>query len=261
MSADRPVSPASSADVESVTVALAAPFDAALIRWKPGAVSGNRALALAYVDCRVIQDRLDVVLGVAGWQDSYKVLADGSVMCRLRCYIGGQWITKTDVGGQSEQPDGGDRVKAAVSDALKRTAVKLGVGRYLYRLPAQWCDFDPIKKRFVKTPALPPWAMPRASLPPASPPAAASNRPATIGTDGAVKLIALADKKGRAVSAYLPAGVDAPGLLTSGQARSIWKTLDALPDAPAPAAHGTRRDDTVDLAAAAGIRKSDPVPF
>jgi hypothetical protein len=40
-----------------------------------------------------------------------------------------------DVGGPSEQPDEGDRVKAAFSDALKRAAVKFGIGRYLYRLP------------------------------------------------------------------------------------------------------------------------------
>jgi hypothetical protein len=213
----------------AVEARLSAPFDPAEVKWKPGAVSGNRALALAYVDCRVIQDRLDSVLGVAGWQDSYKVLPDGSVMCRLRCYIGGQWITKTDVGGQSEQPDGGDRVKAAVSDALKRTAVKFGIARYLYRLPAVWADYDPVKKRFVKTPALPPWAMPRASSL-VSPPAA-SNKTATIGPDSA-KLLALADRKGRAISTYLPAGVDAPGLLTPAQARGIWKQLDALPDAP-----------------------------
>jgi hypothetical protein len=51
--------------------------------------------------------------------------------------------------------------------------------------------------------------------------------------------------------------VDAPGLLTAGQARSIWKQLEALPDAPAPAANGKPRSDTVDLGAAAAIRKSD----
>src|SRR5215467_6539357 len=146
--------------VEELTEALAAPFDAREVKFKPAVVSGNRALALAYVDARVIQDRLDQVLGVDGWQDDYECLADGSVVCRLRLRIGGEWITKVDVGGPSEQPDGGDRIKAALSDALKRSAVKFGVGRYLYRLPAQWCDWDAKKKQFVKTPALPPWAIP-----------------------------------------------------------------------------------------------------
>jgi hypothetical protein len=65
------------------------------------------------------------------------------------------------VGGPSEQQDGGDRMKAAFSDALKRAAVKFGVGRYLYRLPAQWVDYDPQRRQFARTPALPTFALPR----------------------------------------------------------------------------------------------------
>jgi hypothetical protein len=135
--------------------ALAAAFDPSEVKFKPGAVSGNRALALAYVDTRTVQDRLDEVLGIDGWQDTYTPLPDGSVVCELRCRIGGEWIVKTDVGGASEQPDAGDRIKAAFSDAPKRAAVKFGIGRYLYRLPSSWCDWEPAKKRFIKTPQLP----------------------------------------------------------------------------------------------------------
>ena len=125
-----------SSSVEALTEALASPFDPREVRFKPAVVSGNRALALAYVDARVIQDRLDDVLGVTGWQDEYECLPDGSVVCRLRLRLGDEWITKMDVGGPSEQPDEGDRRKAAFSDALKRAAVKFGIGRYLYRLPS-----------------------------------------------------------------------------------------------------------------------------
>jgi hypothetical protein len=157
----RPANLCAGPRVEEVTDALAAPFDPREVRWKPQAVSGNRALAIAYVDARVIQDRLDDVLGVTGWQDEYECMADGSVVCRLRLRLGDEWITKMDVGGQSEQPDEGDRRKAAFSDALKRAAVKFGVGRYLYRLPSQWVDYDPKKKQFVQTPTLPPSALPR----------------------------------------------------------------------------------------------------
>jgi hypothetical protein len=156
--------------VEQLTRALAAPFDLSEVRFKPAVVSGNRALALAYVDARVIQDRLDDVLGVAGWQDDYECLADGSVVCRLRLRLGDTWVTKVDVGGPSEQPDGGDRLKAAFSDALKRAAVKFGVGRYLYRLPSQWVDYDPQKRQFVRLPSLPASALPARELP--APPAA-----------------------------------------------------------------------------------------
>jgi hypothetical protein len=147
--------------VEELTEALAAPFDPREVRFKPAVVSGNRALALAYVDARVIQDRLDEVLGVTGWQDEYECLPDGSVVCRLRLRLGDEWITKMDVGGQSEQPDEGDRRKAAFSDALKRAAVKFGIGRYLYRLPSQWVDYDPQKRQFARTPTLPPSALPK----------------------------------------------------------------------------------------------------
>jgi hypothetical protein len=141
-------------DVNSIAQALAAPFDAAEVKFKPQTVSGNRALAIPFVDARVIQDRLDDVLGVMGWQDSYKCLPDGSVVCRLRIRIGGEWIAKTDVGGQSEQPDERDRRKAAFSDALKRAAVKFGIGRYLYRLKPQWVDYDTQKRQFARPPVL-----------------------------------------------------------------------------------------------------------
>ena len=83
-----------------------------------------------------------------------------------------------DVGGPSEQPDEGNRRKAAFSDALKRAAVKFGIGRYLYRLPSQWVDYDPQKRQFVRTPKLPPSALPRRPLPvPADSPA----RPKSTG--------------------------------------------------------------------------------
>jgi len=144
-----------SAALNKVTQALAAPFDPSLVKFKPAVVQGNRALALAYVDARVIQDRLDEVLGVENWQDEYDSLPDGSVVCRLRLRLGEGWVTKVDVGSPSEQPDEHDRVKAAFSDALKRAAVKFGISRYLYRLPSTWCDYDPQKRQFRQLPQLP----------------------------------------------------------------------------------------------------------
>ena len=142
-------------DSAAMLSALAAPFDRSEVKFRPGAVSGTRALALPYIDARAVMDRLDAVVGAANWQDEYAFLPDGSALCRLQLRIGGEWIVKADVGGPSEQPDEGDRHKAAVSDALKRAAVKWGVGRYLYRLPQVWCDFDPQRKRFVRQPELP----------------------------------------------------------------------------------------------------------
>lgn len=155
---------------------LAEPFPAAEVRWKPQAIKGNRASAIAYLDARHVMDRLDHVVGGGNWQDEYKVLDDGSVVCTLAVRVDGEWISKTDVGSLSAQPDAGDRLKAAFSDALKRAAVKWGIGRYLYRLQAQWVDYDPVKKQFTQKPSLPFWAVPESDRgKPAAP--AATGRP------------------------------------------------------------------------------------
>ena len=142
-------------DAATIALALAAPFAAGQVHLKPGAVSGNRALAMPYIDARAVMDRLDAVLGIDGWKDRYECLPDGAVLCRLSCKIGDAWIEKADVGGASGQPDPGDRRKAAFSDALKRAAVKFGIGRYLYNSPQQWVEYDGQKKRFAQTPTMP----------------------------------------------------------------------------------------------------------
>jgi hypothetical protein len=210
--------------------------------------------ALAYVDARAIQDRLDDVLGVAGWQDAYRVLPDGSVVCRLRCLIGGHWITKTDVGGQSEQPDGGDRTKAAFSDALKRAAVKFGVGRYLYRLPSQWVDYDPQRKQFKTSPALPAWA--RLASENKSPPA----KSAPLDAEGVRRLQQLADKKGVGLGKYLPQGV-ALEALAADQARQVWRRISQLPDVPPPPPPANGNAEAAICTPLAVARRAQSVPF
>jgi hypothetical protein len=168
-------SPLTPAEVQA---ALAEPFPSETIGWKAQMVKGNRALAVPYIDARDVEQRLDDVLGIDGWRDDYTVLDGGAVACRLSLKIGETWIAKMDVGAPSEQPDGGDRMKAAFSDALKRAGVKWGIGRYLYALPAVWADYDPQKKQFMRTPALPPAAVPAAETPkaPASAPAPAKGQ-------------------------------------------------------------------------------------
>jgi hypothetical protein len=190
-------------EVARIAAALAAPFSAAEVQFKPAVVQGNRALALAYVDARAVMDRLDDVLGIAGWRDAYRVLPDGCVMCRLSLLIGGRWLTKADVGSPSEQPDGGDRTKAAFSDSLKRAAARWGIARYLGRLPATWADYDAKKREFVRPPVLPDTALPK-----------------PVGAAGAAKITALAVRK----------GADPLALLNAADARGLWVALSALPD-------------------------------
>lgn len=145
---------------EQLMAALREPFPAESIGWKPGATSGNRALAMPFIDARDVMDRLDAVFGLTGWQDEYLPCPDGTAVCTLRVRIGGEWISHQDVGGASDQPDEGDRRKSSFSDALKRAAVKLGIGRYLYALSPIWCDWDQQRKRFATEPQLPASALP-----------------------------------------------------------------------------------------------------
>ncbi len=142
-----------------IRTALARPFPAGDVKLKPKRPKGcpdNRCLAMSYIDARLVMDRLDDVLGVDGWQDEYTPLPDGSVLCRLTVHIEGVAVTRSDVGSPSEQSGGGDRLKAAFSDSLKRTAVKFGIGRYLYAIPAIWMDYDPTTKRIVVRPTASP---------------------------------------------------------------------------------------------------------
>lgn len=148
------------ATVHEIADQLSEPFPLDAVEWKPQCIKGNRCLAVAYIDCRMVMDRLDQVLGAGNWQTSYRVLKDG-VVCLLRAKIGDAWCEHEDVGSYSDQPDAGDRLMAGFSNALKRVAVHLGIGRYLYRLPSVWTDYDEKTKRIVKTPELPPWAMPK----------------------------------------------------------------------------------------------------
>jgi hypothetical protein len=124
--------------------ALRAPFPPEEIEWKPGHLTGDkkRALALAYADSRLYQERLDQVAG--NWSDSYELLDNGRVViCRLT--VGD--LTRCDV-GESEVQDK-NTVTSAAAQAFKRAAVKFGVGRYLYNVPQTWVDYDERKKRIV----------------------------------------------------------------------------------------------------------------
>ncbi len=187
---------------DDLTRDLAEPFPPSEIGWKAQATSKDKtkALAVAYIDARNVMERLDAVFGVGGWQDAYEVLPDGCVMCHLSVKVGEDWVTKTDVGEESEQKAPGERRKAAFSDALKRAAVKLGIGRYLYSLEGGWVDYDDAHKKLKSTPTLPAWAMPRKpavaanGTSPAKKPAAA--KPAPLPANGTELASRIAAKDG-----------------------------------------------------------------
>jgi len=126
---------------KEIAKALQAPFPPEEVQWKVQTRSRDkrRGLVVAYIDARAVLNRLDEVVGPEGWHDSYDILADRhgeeGRLTEVRCRLTVLGITKEDVGE-------GDSLKAAFSDALKRAAVKFGIGRYLYYLPSQWVDLD-----------------------------------------------------------------------------------------------------------------------
>lgn len=140
---------------------LRAPFPPHTIQCRPLTVFQGRdgqtmGIAGWYVDARIVQERLDAVLGADGWYDNYEAFFEKKMIsCKLSCRLGEEWVTKCDVGAESEQPDEGDRHKASFSDALKRAAVKFGVGRYLYYLPASFFPYNKERKRFDPEPVMP----------------------------------------------------------------------------------------------------------
>lgn len=118
---------------------LSRPFPPSEIEWRVGSTNGDKTqgLALAYLTARHVMERLDSVVGVANWQDRYEFHGSRTV-CYLSLRIGDEWVTKADGAGDSDV----EAEKGAISDALKRAAVKWGIGRYLYSLGNTWVGVE-----------------------------------------------------------------------------------------------------------------------
>jgi hypothetical protein len=91
-------------------------------------------MALAYLDARDVQDRLDLVCGPENWQCEYSETVKGRVICRIGIRVNDEWVWKADGAGDTAV----EGEKGGISDAFKRAAVPWGIGRYLYRLSAPW---------------------------------------------------------------------------------------------------------------------------
>jgi len=172
---------------------LRQPFRNEDIEWRiqSSGVKDNRAWAkvLAYVQARAIQERLDEVFGILGWQVRYKLehfdtvdskehgLMDKDrqvkegIICIISVYDkeSNYWIEKSDGAPFTNF----ESFKGGISDALKRTAASgYGIGRYLYKLTFGFADVykDTKKGRYYSKiegkafswdpPKLPDWALP-----------------------------------------------------------------------------------------------------
>lgn len=147
---------------EEIKRELIEPFAHEDVEWRIQKVidtrEGPRGLAVAYVTARAIQNRLDDVVGPQNWEDEYApwhVLGDKTVsqLCTIRIYDPDrrEWISKTDGAEDTDI----EPVKGGLSDAYKRAAVKWGIGRYLYGLPATWVDTNEKNKKAIAEKDLP----------------------------------------------------------------------------------------------------------
>jgi len=142
--------------------ALKRPFQARAVKWKAQATSKDKtqALAVAFIDARNVMERLDRTVGPGEWSDAYEIIAASPDEFVVECRLTVLGVTKADVGDSSASGGGSNLAKSAYSDALKRAAVKFGIGRYLYALPRRWVAYDAQRKRLVEDPQLPTWAIP-----------------------------------------------------------------------------------------------------
>lgn len=130
---------------------LAAPFSPEVIQWRVGSTNRDktRGMALAYVDARAVQQRLDDVLGPENWSCRY-IRFDSRIaettLCEISVWCGKDlgWVGKCDGSGATDF----EAEKGALSSAFKRAAVPWGVGRYLYDLPAPWVAVE-MKGKFL----------------------------------------------------------------------------------------------------------------
>lgn len=124
------------------------------LEFRVGATNKDKTmgLALAYVQARAIQTRLDDVLGTDKWKVAYREITGGFI-CTLSIFINGEWISKEDGANTTDF----ESIKGGISNAFKRVAASgFGIGRYLYNAKSRWY---PIKQQgngytFIEEPKL-----------------------------------------------------------------------------------------------------------
>lgn len=139
-------SPDEGAEFPCASLSVALPYlrrppSPAAVRFKVQTPADDAGQVVAYVDARLVYDRLDHVCGERWWARFGPLPralvprlahdAEGTPPLFVRCRLTVCGVTREDVG------EGADP-KAAFSDAVKRAAVHFGVGRVLYAMRAPW---------------------------------------------------------------------------------------------------------------------------
>lgn len=98
-------------------------------RWRVQSLTKDKkkAIIVPYLDSRMVQQRLDEVVGSANWCNNYDP-ENGASSIGIR--INGEFISKSDVGVESKE----SKDKGKASDGFKRAAVLWGIGRNIYSI-------------------------------------------------------------------------------------------------------------------------------
>ena len=125
------------------------PFNAKEIEWKIQVTSQDkkRGMAVAYMDARAVQKRLDEVVGAFNWKNVYSLWHDNSQICGISIFNDdrNEWVTKFDGAENSDI----EPIKGGLSDSFKRAATVWGIGRYLYEIEGVWVEIEPKGKSFA----------------------------------------------------------------------------------------------------------------
>lgn len=141
-------------DAKTIREALAKPFAPEDLEWRIQYADEkkSRGIVVPYVTNRAIQSRLDDVVGVDGWYNSYKPWHGANKkeaqICGISIYFEerGGFITKWDGAEDSDI----EPVKGGLSDSMKRAAVQWGIGRVLYSMTDPvWVNIEPRGRSWV----------------------------------------------------------------------------------------------------------------
>jgi hypothetical protein len=119
---------------------LATPFPPEAVSWRVGSTNADKTkgMALAYIDSRDVQNRLDEVCGPENWQVRFPWSDGKALACEIGIRIDGEWVWKGDGAGATDV----EADKGRFSDAFKRAAVHWKIGRYLYDLDSPWVALE-----------------------------------------------------------------------------------------------------------------------
>lgn len=127
---------------EDMMKRLREPFAWGDVEWKVQVTTQDktRGMAVAYIDSRAIQNRLDEVIGAFNWKSSFAPWQNNAQICGLSVYDGerGDWVTKYDGAENTDI----EPIKGGLSDSFKRAACVWGIGRYLYELGGIWVEIE-----------------------------------------------------------------------------------------------------------------------